>query len=97
MPTVNALVSTAYYAHMARLASEAARTLGRAEDAARYQELFGAIRADFNARFLGPDGVYREKDGEPFVATAQVLPLAFGLVPDERQTGFWRHLRWNVQ
>lgn len=82
VPTVNAIASTAYYAHFARLAAGAARALGKPRDAARYEELFDNIRADFNARFLGRDGVYREKPGDPFVQTAQILPLAFGLVPE---------------
>jgi len=47
--------------------------------------LFTKIRADFNARFLGRDGFYREKEADPFVHSAQVFPLAFGLVPDERR------------
>jgi alpha-L-rhamnosidase len=85
VPTVNALVSSAYYGHLVRIAADVARELGLVEDAARYDALFAAIRADFNARFLGAEGIYREKDGEPFVQTAQVLPLAFGLVPEERR------------
>ena len=100
VPTLNRLVSTAYYAHMARIAADAARILGRMPDAARYDTLFNRIRRDFNTAFLGADGVYRERPvpgvaapttgGPPaprtpmreFVHTAQVLPLAFGLVPD---------------
>ena len=58
---------------MARVAADVARALGRTDDEARYERLFAAIRADFGARFLGPDGVYREKEGEPLVQTAQVL------------------------
>jgi alpha-L-rhamnosidase len=85
IPTLNALSSTAYYAHLVRIAGDAARVLGKTADASRYEELFGRIRADFNARFLGEDGVYREKPEEAFVETAQILPLAFGLVPDERR------------
>jgi alpha-L-rhamnosidase len=85
VPTLNALSSSAYYAHLVRIAGDAARVLGRTEDAARYEELFGKIRADFNARFLSDDGVYREKAEEAFVETAQILPLAFGLVPEERR------------
>ena len=86
VPTVNAIASTAYYAHLARIAADAARALGKPQDAAHYDRLFADIRADFNARFLSPDGVYREKETDPFVQTAQILPLAFGLVPDERRT-----------
>ena len=100
VPTINRLVSTAYYAHMARIAADVARALGQKSDAARYDTLFNRISRDFNTAFLGADGVYRERPvpgvtapasgGPPaprtpmreFVHTAQILPLAFGLVPD---------------
>ncbi|MBV8859035.1 MAG: family 78 glycoside hydrolase catalytic domain [Acidobacteria bacterium] len=85
VPTINALTSTAYYAHLARIAADAARALGKNEDAGRYDDLFKKIRADFNARFLGPEGFYREKDADPFVQSAQIFPLAFGLVPEEKR------------
>jgi alpha-L-rhamnosidase len=82
VPTINALVSTAFYARMAHIAAESARVLKDGPGRAKYDALFGAIRSDFNARFLSKDGVYREKPDEAFVHTAQILPLAFGLVPD---------------
>jgi alpha-L-rhamnosidase len=85
VPTINALVSSAFYARMARIAADTARALGDAAAAQKYDTLFGRIRADFNARFLGADGIYREKPEETFVQTAQVLPLAFDLVPDEQR------------
>jgi alpha-L-rhamnosidase len=85
IPTLNALSSTAYYAYLVRIAGDAARVLGKSADASRYEELFARIRSDFNARFLSGDGVYREKAEEAFFETAQILPLAFGLVPDDRR------------
>jgi alpha-L-rhamnosidase len=85
VPTINALVSTAYYARLARIASDAARALGKPQDAERYDRLFADIRTDFNARFLSADGVYRDKEMDPFVQTAQILPLAFDLVPEDRR------------
>jgi alpha-L-rhamnosidase len=81
-PTNIALSSTAYYAHFADIAADVARVLGRPADAARYEELFENIRADFNAKFLREDGVYRNVPTDPFTHTAQVLPLAFGLAPE---------------
>ncbi|MBV9926774.1 MAG: family 78 glycoside hydrolase catalytic domain [Acidobacteria bacterium] len=86
VPTINALTSTAYYAYLAHIAADTARALGKTEDAARYEELFGKIRADFNARFLGPGDFYREKETDPFVQSAQIFPLAFGLVPEEKRS-----------
>ena len=85
VPTINALTSSAYYAYLTHIAADTARALGKVEDSARYDELFEKIRADFNARFLAPEGFYREKDGDPFVQSAQVFPLAFGLVPENRR------------
>jgi alpha-L-rhamnosidase len=84
-PRLNALASTAYYAHLVRIAAETARVLGRTDDAARYEELFDEVRADFGERFGSEEGVYREDDDEPFVQSAQILPLAFDLVPDDQR------------
>ena len=85
VPTINALTSTAYYAYLTRIAADVARVLEKTQDAIRYDELFKKIRSDFNARFFGPDGFYREKDSDPFVQSAQIFPLAFGLVPDDKR------------
>jgi alpha-L-rhamnosidase len=81
------LSTTAYYAHLTRIAAGVARALGNHTDAARYEELFTRIRADFNGKHLGKDGVYREKPGAPFAQTAQILPLAFGLAPEDGRKG----------
>lgn len=87
VPTVNAIASTAYYAHMVQIAAEVARALNKPQEATRYQQLFDRIRTDLNARFLASDGLYRERPNDPFVQTAQILPLAFGLVPDAQRAG----------
>jgi alpha-L-rhamnosidase len=96
VPTVNAIASTAYYARFARIASDVARVLGDAADAERYDALFARIRTDFNARFLGPDGVYREKADEPYTQTAQILPLAFDLVPDAQRAAVAARLAGDI-
>lgn len=57
--------------------------LGKPADAARCAALFTQIRTEFNAKYLSADGVYRDTPTGPFTQTAQILPLAFGLVPDE--------------
>jgi alpha-L-rhamnosidase len=85
VPTINALTSTAYYAYLARIAADAARVLDKPQDAARYDALFKKIRTDFNTRFLSSDGVYREKDSDPFVQSAQIFALAFDLVPPDKR------------
>src|SRR6185503_18157688 len=85
VPTLNALVSTAYYAHLTEITANVARVLGKTQDAERYNELFNRIRNDFNARFLSSEDIYRENDSDSFVQTAQILPLAFGLVPESKR------------
>jgi len=96
VPTINALVSTAYYAHLVRIAADTARALGQADDASRYDRLFASIRADFGSRFLGPNGFYREKDDDPYTQTGQILPLAFGLVPDDQRAAVAKRLADDV-
>jgi alpha-L-rhamnosidase len=92
VPTINALVSTAFLARMAHIAADTARALHDEPGAARYDELFRSVRSDFNARFLGADGVYREKADDGFVETAQILPLAFNLVPDRQRAAVAENL-----
>jgi alpha-L-rhamnosidase len=82
---VISLSATAYYAFFARIAADTARILGQGADAQRYDDLFARIRADFNAKYLGADGLYREKPEGAFTQSAQILPLAFGLAPAERR------------
>jgi alpha-L-rhamnosidase len=96
VPTINALVSSAFYARMARIAADVARALGDQASAAKYDVLFGKITTDFNARFLGKDGVYREKPDEPFLQTAQILPLAFDLVPAAQRTAVAERLASDI-
>jgi hypothetical protein len=93
VPTINALVSSAFYARMARIAADTARALGDRAEEQRYSQLFERVRGDFNARFLGADGIYREKADERFVQTAEVLPLAFDLVPSRPPPGPGRSAR----
>jgi alpha-L-rhamnosidase len=84
VPTINALVSTAFLARMATIAADTARALRDSDGAAKYDALFAHVKADFNARFLSADGIYRDKATDGFVETAQILPLAFHIVPDGR-------------
>lgn len=80
------LVPSAYYAEFARRLALYADLLGRADDRQRYARLRTRIARAFDAAFHdAATGVYRESPGDPVAQTAQVLPLAFGLVPEERR------------
>ena len=71
------LLATAYFAHDAFLMARIASVLGRTEDAAGYDALFGEIKAAFNRAFVG-EGAKLKGDTQ----TAYVLALRFGLLPD---------------
>ncbi|MCX6926764.1 MAG: alpha-L-rhamnosidase, partial [Verrucomicrobia bacterium] len=69
--------ATAFFAHSTELVAKMAEVLGRKEDARRYSELFNQIRAEFNQRFVKPDG-HIEGDTQGGYA----LALSFNLLPD---------------
>lgn len=79
--TPKGLLGTAYIYNNCRLVERAAKILGRQEDETYFKELADKIRPAFNNRFLNKNsGVY-----ESGSQCAYVLPLAFGLVPDEQK------------
>ena len=92
------LIATAFWAYDAALAAGMAHALGRAAEAAAYDEMFRRVRAAFDNAYVDADG----RVGAPFVnpdsvhttytQTAYVLALRFGLVPDSLRAGAVRHL-----
>jgi alpha-L-rhamnosidase len=72
------LIATAFFAHSADLLRRTALVLGRAEDAARYAELVGRIKAAFRDEFVSGRGRVGES-----TQTAYVLALQFDLLPEE--------------
>src|SRR5262245_47019452 len=71
------LIATAYLAHSTDLLARAAGVLGKADEAARYQSRFRAIRDAVDREFLSRAG----RVGQPR-PTASALAIAFGLLPD---------------
>lgn len=77
--TPKGLLGTAYLYNNCRLVERAARLLGKKEDETYFKNLADKIYTAFNSRFLDKNtGVY-----ESGSQCAYVLPLAFGLVPEE--------------
>jgi len=72
------LVNTALHAMQAGVAAQAAEALGHAEDAVRFRTLAEKAGAAFHRHFYRGKGVYGSGS-----QTSQLLPLAFGLVPEE--------------
>jgi alpha-L-rhamnosidase len=71
-------VATAFLCRSASLLARIARLLEREEDAARYAQLADAVRAAWQAEYIGPDGRIT-----PSTQANHVRALAFGLVPDQ--------------
>jgi len=79
--TPQQLVSTAYHYHNCRIMACAAQRLKRADDEKQFNEMAEQLKAAFHKRFFDPaSGKY-----ESGTQCAYVLPLAFGLVPQEHR------------
>lgn len=91
--TDGALLSTAYMIHIMKMMSDFATLQGLQQDAVQYAERAEAMTEAFNRKFLHikrgtspqpghplfPDSVYYGNN----TATANILPLAFGIVPED--------------
>ena len=82
------LTATAYHSRCAWILSEAARLLGRDEDARTYSELAQEIKAAFNKRFFNAEAGHYGADSQ----TAGALALYLGLVPEGREQDVLNHL-----
>lgn len=99
--TPRSLIGTAFFAHSAGLVAQAARALGKHEDAAQHQALRERIVQAFQKRFLLGQGL----DSRIQVAgilegntqTANVLALAFDLVPESMRHAAEYHLVRDLQ
>jgi len=86
--TDKALLATSYFYYDLRLMEHYATTLGKTADAARWSRLATDFKIAFNEKFLDRDkGQYSNG-----TQTSGVLPLAFGLVPDDMKEKIFAHL-----
>jgi hypothetical protein len=86
--TSEALTCTAVYYQDLAILQNTAALLGKTDDAQRYEASAQAVRAAFNARFLHDDTNEYEKGSQ----TANAMPLAVGLVPEDRRAAVLRNL-----
>ena len=77
------LVWTGYYYRAAAVTAQVADRLGHCDDAAQYSRLAGSICEAFNRRWLDTHR-HQYASGSQ---TANALPLALGIVPDEHKGG----------
>ena len=85
------VLATAWFAESARLAADAARTLGKANDAQRFDDLFRQIRQAFNEAYVAPNGRIK---GD--TQTCYVLALWFDLLPAKKREAAARRLVDNI-
>ncbi len=75
------VTATAVYYQDVKIMEEAARILGRLEDAKNYGALAAAIRESFNQTFLHAEAAIYDRNSQ----TANAMPLVLGLVPQEKE------------
>ncbi len=80
VPSPKKPIAAAYYYLDAVLLAKMARAIGREADAARFEQTAAKIREAFNAKYLSPDSAWYIGGTQ----TANVLPLAFGIAPEDR-------------
>ena len=72
------LIGTAYFAYSTHLVARSCKALGRADEAARYEQLFQDIKTAFNKRYVAADGRIQGN-----TQTAYAMALKFELLPDD--------------
>jgi len=71
------LIGTVFFARSTQLLAQAARALGKARDASRYEKQYEKIRKAFQKRFVTPGGLVAGQ-----TQTCYVLALHFDLLPE---------------
>lgn len=93
-PTPSAPIGTAYFAYTSKLLSKMASIIGRQNDAAYYEKLYKEIANAYQKEYWNTV----EKNNYPGATqTASLLPLAFGITPDDLKDQVVRNLVENVK
>lgn len=91
--TSGEVLGTTYFYHDLRLMARYARLLGLADDARQYEERAANMKEAFNAKYL--DRARHLYDNGSH--TSSVLPLAFGMVPEEESQAVFEHLTNKIE
>ena len=93
------LLATAYWAYDVSLMKQMALATGRSAEAARYDDLFGKIKAAFQKNYVRPDGYVGTVDRYPSIPPPTIHPGdddASKNRPVETQTGYVLALYMNL-
>jgi alpha-L-rhamnosidase len=82
------VLATTYFYYDLGLMERYAKLLGKTEDAARFAKLAADIKTAFNTQFLNRERGEYDNGTE----TSSVLPLMFGMVPDDMHDEVFQHL-----
>ncbi len=85
--TTPGVIASALYCHILDQMIRFAALTGHEEDIPGFEQLHREVRDALNARHLSAEGYYGNN-----TVTANILPLAFGLVPEERVADVRRHV-----
>jgi len=86
-------MSTSVFYHDLRLMARSARLLGKTEDAGHFDALSSKVKLAFNRRFYNSKAGYYDNGTQ----TSSVLPLAFGLVPDDMHRRIFNQLMDKIE
>ncbi|MCI0397178.1 MAG: glycoside hydrolase family 78 protein [Chloroflexi bacterium] len=86
------LIATAFFAYSTSIVQQAARVLGKEEEAATYAHLLAQIKAAFGREFVTPNGRLASN-----TQTAYILALMFDLLPPSLHAGAARRLAEDVR
>ena len=97
-PEKSWITATAYYYLAADLLAKTAKVLGRPAEAAKYARLRDRIRKAFIERFFDPrTNTFVTPTPAGYRQTSNAVPLAFGLVPEDRREAVAAKLATNVR
>jgi alpha-L-rhamnosidase len=86
------VIATAFFAYSTSLLAKMARVIGRADDAAKYEALFGRIREAFNRAYVAADGRIKGN-----TQTSYLLALHMDLLPPDKQPAALNHLVQDIE
>jgi alpha-L-rhamnosidase len=91
--TNTTLISTAYFFRMLQILSGDARLIGKSSDAQEYEALAARLKTAFIKKFFKPETNQFDNGTQ----TSSVLPLAFGLVPEDRRAAVMERLAKKIE
>ena len=96
-PTSHEIIRTAFYAYSTQLCSEAAKALGKDEEAQAFEKEWQEIRADFRREFLQPDGKIIGVTQQVESQTGYLLALHFDLLESDQRLTAVDHLIADIE